>query len=499
MPPSVDPGALVPGLDVGDALRFVAYLALVVWLPGSAIYRLLGLRSGGRFERWAETAVLGVLWVSLLYFALGLVGLQRWHLAPVWLPVVGVWSAATRRRFSGRVPLKAIGEEKRRPAVTLPRRGWTAAQVIGLLLIAAMVANYLARVDSCIQYDASGLRLYGAFFTDKMTNMSPCAALIHDVPPRNLRFSGSGFPYHYFPHVFVAALSQTTGIDYVNGFWFYAAALGIAITGLTVLAFCRRMLHSSWLACLGLLFFGWIQFNPETKPLDLSIGLLLLGLLALERYRASGRRRWAALAVGMLGAMPLYEVFHAAAALGGLAVWSAAGARAGWRELRWRIAVTGPAGLLAPIASFHRIDRDRLEALAFLRGQIPFGDVVIHPWVDDLICDDREPDKVNWVYKRHFTLGSNLAGQQMYYEGRADHLFIGGFILPEEVDRRSRLRKQFYESPDRATVDAVVGRGPVGWVVADREHPAPPPVAAGWELAFANATVRIYRRPPLLP
>ena len=58
----------------------------------------------------------------------------------------------------------------------------------------------------------------------------------------------------------------------------------------------------------------------------------------------------------------------------------------------------------------------------------------------DLVRDARRPEDVAWVYKRHFTLGSNLAGRQMFYEGREDHLFINGAVTADEVLRRHRER-----------------------------------------------------------
>jgi hypothetical protein len=125
---------------------------------------------------------------------------------------------------------------------------------------------------------------------------------------------------------------------------------------------------------------------------------------------------------------------------------------------------------------------------------VPGAEIVIHPWIDDLIRDSWAPQRVAWVYKRHFTLGSNLAGVQMFYEGREDHLFIGGFIAPDEVLQRRRLRQKFYESPDAATLRTVVEQGGVTWVVADREHPARALIERGWTLAFQRDDVRIYRR-----
>ena len=70
---------------------------------------------------------------------------------------------------------------------------------------------------------------------------------------------------------------------------------------------------------------------------------------------------------------------------------------------------------------------------------------------------------------------------------------IGGFITPEAAYRRSRLRKKFYESPDPATVTAILTQE-VRWIVADQDHPAPPEIQFQWRLAFQAGSVRIYSK-----
>ena len=731
----ITPETLVPALRLADVAVFAVYVVAAVVVPGWCLCRLAGLHSGRRWERWALIAVLGILWSSWTYFCLGLTGYHRWHVPVVWLPLA--WQAVrwgrARLRGSGRHSAGSAGGAAGRLARRW-LRPWDAAQLVSLGVIALLVLGYLGRVSALVRPDRGGLRLYGAFYSDKLTNMSPCAALLHGVPPDSLRLSGHAFPSHYFPHMFVAAAARATGIDYLNLFWYHAAALGIIIKAMAVVAFCRRAFRARWVACAAVTVWGLCQIGPEERSLDVSLALLLLGMLALGRFRHCRRRRWVVLAVGLIAAMPCYEVFYAAAALGGLIVWWTAGvvrATAGrfrerpgaaadarsrrrgvaddgprpdrWRELRMRTAVAGAAcvaaalvirvlylgaelvsrpkvvwhnsyrdsykhewrdllrdsaeehpilhtlycwkrgkpypsveqseyrqpvaspgplrrivgeivydtgfvgyvfvrfvnlavfgvaalgmayrfrtarwgtiealvasiaavgfgvpmflswgriadgqwwetpniyrlttlahtllilvgvgvvvhvvrhwhrvrywpalgivgwqawtwlvGFVTPVTMYHLVPPERLEALAFLRTEVPYGEVVIHPWVDDLIRDSRQPAKVAWVYKGHFTLGSNLAGQQMYYEGRQDHLFINGFVSPNEVSRRSRLRQRFYDAPTAEVVAEVIDQGKVRWVVADDEHPAPPPVAGGWDLAFAGNTVRVYRRP----
>jgi hypothetical protein len=697
---------ILPRFAVADAGLWVAWFAAVAWLPGLTIVRLAGWRAAYGYERWTLTAVVGILWASWTYYLLSLIGGQPWHLVLAVVPAVGDLGVRLVLWLRGR---SGLVQPVAAPSRTSDR--WF--EILGLVLVAGFAVHYVVRVSAAIVPDASGVRLYGALYSDKLTNMSPCAALMRGVPPANLRMSGQVFPYHYFPHLLVAAASRATGVDYTSGFWFYAAVLGIAINGLAVLAFSRHALGSPGLGLVGLVYFGLTQFGPETRPLDLSIAMLLLGLVGLDRFRREGRRRWAALAVVLFASMPLYEAFHAQALLGGLAVWWLAGAvarirkRIGDEELLFRTAVAGttllaalgatraltlgakvvspakvvfknsyresyrnewlnavrdagdrpnwartllrwkrakdpgpageselpaelrpsmlqriagevvydggfviyvvlrflnagvlglvalllawraqPAGwrtteaivacvavvgfvlpavvtwghlddgrwwetpnlyrfthgayllllVLGPGAfvagripwrrvrwwpvlglaawqlyalavaalqtpdSFHHVSTDRLAALEYLRREVPADEIVIHPWIDDLIRDRHAADRIAWTYKRHFTLGSNLAGQQMYYEGREDHLFIGGFIAPEEVAVRRRLRLKFYEAPDAATLREVLDQAGVTWVVADADHPAPSEVRQQWHLEFQRGPVRVYhtrpRRPP---
>ena len=719
---AVDATNLVPGLSGSESVCFVAFVLLVICPAGHAVRSLAGLRIAHRIERWALVGILGVLWTSLAYFALGIIGRLDWHPVMVWLPVV-LWAG----RRTGRSPRGAPSD------IAPPRNDGHAAGILAVALVILFVAGYLGQVARLVEYDHRGLELHGAFFSDKLAGAATCAALMHDVPPRNLQFSGQTLFTHYFPRVFVAASCRVTGIDFVNGFWFHAAALGIAIEGLAVLAFCKRLFGSYWFGCLALLLHGLFRYTAEQKPLDLSFAMLLMGLLAVDRCHASGRRRWGISAVCLFGAMPTYEVFHAATATAGLLVWWAIGVinvlprrrsprvekpagnvdcpnqdrdpaapAAAWREARFRTLIAWPAclaafaairmlsfetemtsppeiiarnsyrdsykhewqdllresseqhpvlatiyhwkrgkpfgwagergaappekpgtlkrltgkvayevglagyflirflnvavfgcaavwlwfrrgtwpavticgaaasiglvgiavpflvsfghyagdewwetpniyrfntlacmllvllgsgiivdaarqwrrplswvagsvvvarvaylliGMATPPAQFTLVDHDRLEALAFLRSEVPFGQIVLHPWTDDLIRDTRQPNRVSWVYKDHFMLGANLAGGQMYFEGKPDHSFSSGRVTPEEVFRRIRLRGEFYQPGKTSAVDELIARGGVSWVVSDAEHRPPPEVADHWETAFSNATVSVFRKP----
>ena len=683
--PSTDLSLVTPDYSLGEAMWFLVALAIAVLFPGHALRRQLGLTGGNLWYRWSLTSVLGVLWTSLLYFVLAALHQQPYHvyLSPLpWLARLiqtrRMWAISLRRGFA----LTRLFKPSCRPIL------------VGLILAAALSGGYFLRTATLVQHDEAGLRLYGAFFSDKLTNMSPCAVLRHDVPPAALRISGYVFPSHYFPHLFVAAFDIGAGIDYLDGFWFYVATFGIFVRSLAVLSFTRRLLRSPWLACLALFVFGLARFSPQDKTLDLSFALFLLAIYSLDLYRCGQRRRWLVLSVVLISVMPFYEVFTAATAFGGLVVWAAVslvttrdqivvrssvvvaacvgavlavrmlylGAELAsppelefknvyresykheWRDrlrepnppewmaylyawkrgkpvsevadlpgnqdpgpiqklvgeiaynagfacyfiLRWvNIALFGIialvvwyrgkqwsitealiaavvvvgfavpcvvvwghtaegqwwetpniyrlttcawmlltlAGMRALVqafrqfqrprwwlplliavwqlgilsaayfshtTSFHHVSHDRLKTLAFLRTHVPTGEVVLHPWVHDLIRNNAAPGEIAWVYKRHFTLASNLAGCQMFYEGREDHLFINGFVTAEEVYRRRRLRDRFYDSPDDDIVQQIVDDGQVRWIVSDSESPVPETIAANWQLRFASGDVCVY-------
>ena len=707
---AIDATNLVPGLSLSELACFAAFVALVICPTGHAVRCLAGLHVVQRIERWALAATLGILWTSFLYFLLGIFACLDWHLVVVWLPVV-LWLC----RRTGQIKPGTPSDADRSPG-----QDHAAAGIVGAVLVTLFVAGYLGQVASLVHYDREGLRLHGAFFSDKLAGTATCAALMHDVPPRNLQYSGQTSFTHYFPRVFVAASCRPSGIDFVNGFWFYAAALGIAVEGLAILAFCRRLFGSYWLGCLALVLHGLFRYSAEQKPLDLSFAMLLLGLLALDRSRASGRWRWGILAVCLFGAMPTYEIFHAATVCAGLLAWWAVGVTKAiswrrsrdletqknpsvtvWREVRFRTLIAWPACLLAfaairilalgsevssppefiaqnsyrdsykhewldllrdsadehpvlatiyhwkrgkpfgssdessdiakpgslerlagkvayeigfvgyffvrflnlavfgcvalvlwlkrktapssticgaagsialvgmaipflvtmghhaddqwwetpniyrfttfacmllvlmgsgiivdaarqwrrplswlalgivvarvayllvglstPATQFTLVDHDRLETLAFLRTEVPFGQVILHPWCDDLIRDTAQPDRVSWTYDDHFMLGANLAGQQMYFEGKPDHAFSTGHVTPDEVFHRVRLRTEFYQPGNPSAVQELIGPAAVTWVVTDTDHPAPPQIADHWQTAFKNSTVTVYRRPP---
>lgn len=676
--------SLIPGLRWSDGALFLLYTLGLILLPGELWRRLLRWHSDCLFERFAGAGLCGAFGSSLIYYLCMLAEVGDWYL-PSLLVLSGLALAVLWRNCS---------TEPRLNAFTWLGDG------IPWLLVVGFAAYYLVRVQLLVELSGEELRLFGAWYSDKLTNLCSCASLLHEAPPSQLRMDGYGFPSHFFPHLFVAAVTKTTGIDYLNVYWFYASALGILLTGAAVVSLSKRFCSKHAVVWIALLLVGIFRFGPEAKPLDLSLAALLLGLICLGRVRlqqSAPSWKWTLLAGGLIGVMPCYEGFTAATAFAGVWLWlgwqTLLGLRSRdwtcytyevglvasvtatafclltllfwntgekqppevvwqntyyqsyeheWRDLyseaktkqtwlhqlavwnrnkpvdedspkpeSWQKAIgrvafytgfvpywylrflhVGLFGLLAlptllrkpqsqairlaiavaavglllpavinwgrqvegqwwwtpniyrftscgmlllavfgaerlwaamrscwelrnaiplavalymvafaawhelglePIATYHRVPLSRLEALAFLREEVPHGEVVLHPWRHDPIYHVRHG--FSHSYEDHFTLGANFAGQQMYYEGREDHLFINGVIPSEVVMQRKRNRERFYQSSQEQAVQEMLDQGNIAWVVADTKHPAPLHIHRGWTLAFHNEEVLIYRRP----
>lgn len=722
-----DIARLVPVFSLGDALRFAGHAVFCVFFVGTALRRLLRLAPRYRVERAALSGLLGLLVYCFGLWCLFALTHRRSvvQMGVTVLDTVGIILGAMWV-FRNGSPAKSSRAKGSPAKGSTQRPSLAGGELFGYLLIALLIVCYLGRTETLFDFDGQRLRLYGAAFTDKTTNLMSCYALEHDVPPDCLRFAGRKFPSHYFPHLYTSVVqpsSRADGNNTMANFWFYVPTLGIMLNGLAILAFGRRVLKSYAAGCFGLVIYGLTFVSPELKPLDVTPALALTAIMALDRFRRTGSTRWAAVAVLFVGAMPCFETFHAALMVAALGLWggvefvAAAFARrrnstnrstklpwsalvvpalAGlaaigslkmlylgeravapprvavdsvfgdsyrntwearardddslghtlatldrwkrkpktaeakpnesksaepaapvawykhaaakviytvgvpvyvfcrfvhiasfgvvhlWRRRRtgrlrsselvvaaaaligftvpwlvdvgitadgkwwsspnlyrptefgslllallgcgvvlefaatiaawrrpatWFLAaiagywlVTTASPHFAQATTYLEVPADQLKALAYLRKNTLYEAITVHPWSDCEIRDSARGDQVAFVYKRHYTLGSNLAGRTMYYEGREDYTFSNGFIEPEEVYRRSRARKKFYSEPDAATIAAVLdfvtsdGRS-VDYIVEDAGLPAPEVVRTSWPIVFRSGQVTIRKRP----
>lgn len=714
---------LLPNVELWAGLTFALLVAATVLVSGLAWRRLLRIETESWSLATAWQLALGINWTSFAYYLVRWLDVPQWHLAVTWLPLLAMgtglaWRMALAKNDSERT---AAWRPWRHPFTSGAGVAWRphAADVAAVLILLTFGMHYLVRVEACVVPDASGVRLYGPLFSDKMTVMACCPALRVSVPPENLRMAGEPFPSHYFPHLFVAAASPWFGGDWIDVYWCYAPLLGLATCGLAVYGFASVLLANRWLAVAALAIYGLSTFSLELRVLDISFALVCLGLTQLGRCYAATREpgsRWQSAATAALAFawMPAFEVFTALAVLAGLGAWCAivllramwrrtwlagdfmqlrwtglttfaAGVGAmmvlkllfgtaeakypphivwestfrksyahEWRDAasaadasdlvrsiyywqrgkripppgmspgherqlpkaalwqravaevvfdlgyvlyltarfvnlglfgivalwaarswkhddgRWAIAaailgiaivgygfplvanlgreaagvwwaspnvyrLTGCAHMLlvllgvgmawrlcehwsrpwtwlpiaaaaaslflatwpqfAPLSDYVHLSHSQLAALDYLRHETPASAIVLHPWSDVPIRNDVRPDEVAWVYKRHFTLGSNLTGRAMYYEGREDYQFSHGAIDPEIVSARRHAREDFYAGDAAAATSSKLDASSIDILITDRSQACGVPASvAAWKPLAEFGEVVIYGR-----
>jgi hypothetical protein len=321
MPTPAEIAAVVPTWSLAEAAFRCGGFGAGVFLSGLVVRRTCGLTSGLRVERWALNGLLGAASYLTTYWLLKVVvgrdaqELAEIHAARVELYHSLIITAAVFGAGWRYLP-------RRDPQGKLLRSVATWREAVVACLILCVAAYYLVRTVPLFDYDGRRLRMHGAAYTDKMTNMMPAASLLFDVPPDCLRFAGHKFPSHYFPHW---AAADIGGQRYFDAFWFHLPPLGIAINVFALVAFGRRMFRSYAAGCTAAVLYGLLEVTAVMKPLELTPALACAALAAGNRYAVSGRRRWAAAAAIFVGVMPCYEAFHAAVLLAGLGLWGAWG------------------------------------------------------------------------------------------------------------------------------------------------------------------------------
>lgn len=424
MTDTLDLGGVLIQCCAGDLAAAAIYTMVAALLPGLVLRRICGWACGARLERWTLDLILGVLWNSLTYYALAFAQRPQYHAAfaiglPGLITICGWW-------------------RRRRRSLGLGR--WPRYELAALALIAGFVAAYLIQVAALAVVDAQGLRLYGATFSDKFSGMSQATALVHNAPAADLRLAGVRLPYHFFPHLYLAAASRPTGVDVKNLYWFFGSALGIAANGLALVVFARRLLRLRWLCPVGLLLIGFARFGPEVKPIDLSLPMLLLALTAIGRYRSSRRRRWAVLAVLLIAAMPWYETFHSLAALAGLGVWWLAAIVPALfrRGVRSEMVLRSAVFLPSAVASLAAVQLLTLGARAVSPTQLAWKNTYRESYKAEwagLAANDSTPEWIATLYQwkrgRTVTPAGDTAGQKFAWPKRllGEAVFELGFPL----------------------------------------------------------------------
>jgi hypothetical protein len=184
------------GVDPGDALLYLGYELLFVFVPGLLVYRALSASHGSGLRQLAVGWALGYVLEVLAFMITAATGNRTLFL--LYPFVVGGAAYAVSTRF--RSPELAPQLE---PRLT-PRLRW----LLAVVCLAAM--GYFA-VAYFPTTPLPGTKAV-SYYPDHSWMISIAADAKHHWPIQDPNVSGEPLPYHYFVNVHLAAASQVTGI-----------------------------------------------------------------------------------------------------------------------------------------------------------------------------------------------------------------------------------------------------------------------------------------------
>lgn len=278
------------GVGDGDILRYSAYFAGCVVLPGVLLLRAF---APGR-RTWPEDVGIGIV-VGLSFELAGwalftAAGLQQWLV---------VWPAAVLVVFAAVPRLRGCWRAQDAPRLPL---AWGAT--LALLLSATLLLFYGGTVS------ASPVPKYGGdYYQDMFWHLSIVHELGRSVPPQIPQVAGETMQYHWFADAHLASAAQITGIDprfVLFRLWFAPIIIGLV---LAVAALARQVSGAWWTAPLAVAlttivqrvaiwkFVGGLGASPlvflspsQSFGTTISVGAAALLIGAL--YRGAPRRSW---------------------------------------------------------------------------------------------------------------------------------------------------------------------------------------------------------------
>jgi hypothetical protein len=287
---------LLFGVHLADVLRFEAFEAAYVFLPGWLAYVALTGTDGGLARQLAIGAGLGFALECLAFAATGALGKPAWFAAyPAVVALVAVPLIWRRRTPGDRL-------------FSLPSPPAPLTWAVALAFVATLI--YLALINflpNPLPHAVSSV----TYYTDTVWDISNAAEAKYHWPITDPRLAGQPFYYYTFVFMHMAAASRLTGLPlplivlrlYIVSF-FLVFALQLYVAGSVI----GRGRLAGLFALLVTLFIGSIQvwplrmigpfLNGFYTDLSLSptyiLGLLILTPLVIETYlrlTAPGDRR----------------------------------------------------------------------------------------------------------------------------------------------------------------------------------------------------------------
>jgi hypothetical protein len=278
------------GVGNGDILRYSAYFAGCVVLPGVLLLRAF---APGR-RTWPEDVGIGIV-VGLSYELPGwalftAAGVQQWLV---------LWPAAVLVVFAAVPRLRRCWRAQDAPRLPL---AWGAT--LALLLSATLLLYYGGTVSG------TPVPKYGGnYYQDLLWHLGIVYDLGRSVPPQIPQVAGETMQYHWFSDAHLASAAQIAGIDprlVVFRLWFAPIIIGLV---LAVAALARQVSGAWWTAPLAVAlttvvqrvaiwqYVGGLGASPlvflspsQSFGTTVSVGAaaLLIGVL----YRGAPRRSW---------------------------------------------------------------------------------------------------------------------------------------------------------------------------------------------------------------
>jgi hypothetical protein len=204
---------LSTGTPVLDVLRYAAYAALAVMLPGTLVYRALRRTPHTLVEDLAMGAAVGLVLELAAWFAFVSVGAERW----LW-----VWPAAVIVAFL------AVPSLRRHWVV----RGYTPVPAGWAWAVTGVVAGFTVYLwDSFLRRNPILPTTEGqAQYIDLPFQMSIAGAAKHQAPLDVPQVAGESLHYHWFGFAHMGAGSLVSGVDLPTVF------LRLAVPALCALA-----------------------------------------------------------------------------------------------------------------------------------------------------------------------------------------------------------------------------------------------------------------------
>ncbi|WP_157979715.1 hypothetical protein [Kribbella monticola] len=278
------------GVGKGDIVRYTAYFAGCVTLPGVLLLRAFA--PGKR--TWPEDIGIGIV-VGLSFELLGwalftAAGLQQWLI---------VWPAALVVVFAAVPRLWRCWRAQNAPRLPL---AW--AVTLALLLSITLLLYYGGSVSTSPVPKAGGNP-----YQDLLWHLSIVHELGRSVPPQIPQVAGETMQYHWFADAHLASAAQITGIDarlVLFRLWFAPIIIGLV---LAVAALARQVSGAWWTAPFAVAlttiiqriaiwkFAGGVGGSPlvylspsQSFGTTLTVGAaaLVIGVL----YRGAPRRSW---------------------------------------------------------------------------------------------------------------------------------------------------------------------------------------------------------------